>query len=86
VQLMKLSRELKLLQAKHNIGIEALRLSGKLMQAQGTDGASRSAPWLGVYSGTGGSHDAFSPMDWLVFPLNGSILESVKELRCATSC
>jgi site-specific DNA-cytosine methylase len=81
VQLMKLSRELKLVQAQYNIGIEALHLSGKMMQLQGTDGASRSAPWLGVYSGTGGSHDQFSPMDWPRFPLRGCSLGMVNALR-----
>ena len=80
IALMKLSRELKLVQAQHNIGIEALHLSGKLMQLQGTDGASRSAPWLGVYSGTGGSHDTFSPMDWPCFPMRGSLKEAVESM------
>jgi hypothetical protein len=39
------------------------------MVAQGTDGASRQTPWLGMYSGKPGSHDTFSPLDWPTFEL-----------------
>ena len=53
-QLMKLLRELKLLQAKENIGIEAVHLPGTMMQMQGTDQASRSMPFMGMYSGQQG--------------------------------
>lgn len=77
-QLMKLSRELKLVQAKGNIGVEAIHLSGKIMQVHGTDQASRSAPWHGMYSGTGGCHDLFSPLDWPRFSL-GAELDTVLE-------
>jgi hypothetical protein len=72
-QLMQLSRELKLAQAKHNIGIEAIHLSGELMQVQGTDGASRAMPYLGMYSGMAGSHDLFDPMEWPIFELTGEL-------------
>ena len=82
-QLMKLSRELKLLQARYNIGVEAIHLPGRMMMKQGTDGASRQAPWLGMYSGGETSHDLFSPVDWPCFKLNGSILESISEVRSA---
>lgn len=74
-QLMTLSRELKRAQAQHNIGIEAIHLSGQLMQVQGTDGASRAMPYLGMYSGMEGSHDAFDPMEWPVFVLTGDLRE-----------
>jgi hypothetical protein len=75
--LMKLSRELKLLQARGNIGIEAFHLPGKMMCLQGTDGASRQTPWLGMYSGQPGTHDTFSPVDWPLFELPPHLLERV---------
>ena len=81
--LMALARELKLLQAKGNIGIEAIHLPGAIMMVQGTDQASRSMPWVGMYSGKAGSHDTFAPMDWPRFELNGAILELLAELKTA---
>ena len=83
-QLMKLSRELKLLQARGNIGIEAIHLPGSMMQLQGTDQASRSMPFMGMYSGKQGSHDLFAPTEWPVFELNGSIVEEVEKLKTNT--
>ena len=74
-QLMKLSRELKLAQARYNIGIEAIHLTGELMQVQGTDGASRAMPYLGMYSGMEGSHDVFDPMEWPRFELTEQLGE-----------
>jgi hypothetical protein len=79
-QLMKLSRELKLLQARGNIGIEAIHLPGAIMQVQGTDQASRSMPWVGMYSGKAGSHSTFAPMDWPCFALNGTIVAAMAAL------
>ena len=73
--LMKLVRELKHVQAAHDIGVEAFHLPGRIMIKQGTDGASRQTPWLGMYGGEGGAHDAFSPIEWPRFELNGSIVE-----------
>lgn len=81
VQLMELSRELKLLQAKGNIGIEAVHLPGTMMQLQGTDQASRSMPFMGMYSGQKGKHDLYSPKDWPLFELNGSIVLEIEQLR-----
>ena len=72
--LMKLVRELKHVQAAHDIGIEAFHLPGRIMIKQGTDGASRQTPWLGMYGSEGGAHDAFSPIEWPRFALNGSIV------------
>ena len=83
VALMKLARELKLLQAKGDIGIEALHLPGKMMIAQGTDGASRQTPWLGMYSGQPGQHATYSPLDWPRFELNGEIVEAIEGVRQA---
>ena len=80
-QLMKLARELKLLQARGNIGIEAVHLPGSMMQLQGTDQASRSMPFMGMYSGKQGSHDLFAPVEWPIFGLNGSIVEEVGKLK-----
>ena len=75
-QLMQLTRELKHAQAKYNIGIEAIHLSGALMQVQGTDGASRAMPYLGMYSGMkNGAHDMFDPMEWPRFELSGELAE-----------
>jgi hypothetical protein len=79
-ELMKLSRELKLLQARGNIGIEAFHLPGTMMCRQGTDGASRQTPWLGMYSGNPGSHDAFSPIDWPRFELPQSLQDAIANL------
>jgi hypothetical protein len=79
-QLMKLSRELKLLQAKGNIGIEAVHLPGTMMQMQGTDQASRSMPFMGMYSGRQGQHNLFAPVEWPVFELNGTITGAVAGL------
>jgi hypothetical protein len=76
-QLMKLARELKLLEAKGNIAVEGVWLSGDMMQLQGSDGASRSCPWLGMYAGKGGSHDSFAPVEWPTFELNGTILAAL---------
>ena len=84
VQLMKLSRELKLLQARGNIGIEAVHLPGSMMQLQGTDQASRSMPFMGMYSGKQGSHDLFAPIEWPVFELNGSIVEAIRAVNTST--
>jgi hypothetical protein len=84
-KLMQLSRELKLLQARGNIGIEAIHLPGRLMIVQGTDGASRQAPWLGMYSGRPGEHDTFSPLDWPCFELNGDIEGAVAALRSVST-
>ena len=78
-QLMKLSRELKLLQARGNIGVEAIHLPGTMMMMQGTDQASRACPWMGMYSGKGGSHDLYAPTEWPKFALNGSIVEALAE-------
>ena len=79
-KLMKLVRELKLLQAKGNIGLEAIHLRGTMIIRQGADGASRQAPWLGMYSDSPSSHDTFAPVEWPVFNLNGTILESLAVL------
>ena len=48
-----------------------------------TDQASRAMPWTGMYSGQGGSHDAFTPLDWPLFDLNGPIVDAVRFPRCA---
>ena len=80
-KLMKLIRELKLLQAKGNIGLEAIHLRGTMIIRQGADGASRQAPWLGMYSDSPSSHDTFAPVEWPVFGLNGSILDSLAVLN-----
>ena len=83
-QLMKLSRELKLVQARYNIGVEAIHLSGELMQVHGTDQASRAMPYVGMYSGTERhGHDRFDPMEWPLFRLNGAVLEAVQSLVTA---
>ena len=82
-QLMKLSRELKLLQARGNIGVEAIHLPGTMMMVQGTDQASRACPWMGMYSGKGGSHDLYAPTEWPKFPLNGDIVAVLQELAHA---
>ena len=81
VALMKLARELKQLEARGDIRVEALHLPGKMMIAQGTDGASRQTPWLGMYSGQPGQHDTYSPLDWPRFPLNGEIVQAIEEVR-----
>ena len=71
-----LTRELKRLQAKWDIEIEALHLSGVLIQKQGADGASRSCPWLGLFCGRKSSHDKLSPMEWPRFPLDGKVADA----------
>ena len=78
-QLMKLARELKRAQAKYNIGIEAIHLSGQLIQVQGTDGASRAMPFLGMYSGMEGSHDMFDPVEWPRFELSAELADRAAE-------
>lgn len=75
-QLSALARELKYLQARWDVGIEALHLSGVLIQKQGADGASRSCPWLGMFGGKGSSED-FSPMEWPCFRLRGEIVRDM---------
>lgn len=70
---MALSRELKRAQAKYNIGIEAIHLSGQLICTHGTDGASRAMPFLGMYSGMEGTHDLFDPVEWPRFALQGEL-------------
>lgn len=72
---MKLVRELRLLQAEGNIGIEAVHLRGAIMCLQGADAGSRAAWWR--YGATGLSHDTFSPLDWPRFELNGEAAEEV---------
>ena len=74
-QLMRLSRELKLVQARSDIHIEAIHLPGTMMQMQGTDQASRACPFEGMYSGNSGHHDTFAPLEWPIFELNGPIVE-----------
>ena len=76
-ELSKLARELKRLQAMWDIEIEALHLSGVLIQRQGADGASRSCPWLGMFGGEQTSHDKFSPMEWPRFPLDDTVEKAV---------
>jgi hypothetical protein len=84
-ELMKLSRELKLHQARGNIGIEAFHLPGRMMCLQGTDGASRQTPWLGMYSGKPGSHSTYSPLDWPTFPLSTELAAVVRALQGPTT-
>ena len=79
-ELSKLARELKRLQAMWDIEIEALHLSGVLIQKQGSDGASRSCPWLGMFGGEGASHDCFSPMEWPRFELDTEMREAVAKV------
>ena len=85
VQLMRLARELKLAQARYNIGIEAIHLSGQLICVQGTDGASRAMPFLGMYSGMEGSHNLFDPVEWPRFELTDELGEiSTRALESCT--
>ena len=72
-RLMKLIRELRLLQAKGDIEIEALWVSGKTIIRQGADGSSRSQPNLGQLSADPVSHDTFDPMAWPAFELSGPL-------------
>jgi len=72
-QLMGLVREMRLLQAKFDLEVEAVHMSGRLIVAQGTDGGSRQLPYLGQLGPRPVAHDTFDPFAWPTFPLQGGL-------------
>ena len=80
-QLLGLVRELRLLQAKFDVDLEAFHLSGKLIVAQGTDGGSRQLPYLGQLGPNPVSHDWFDPFAWPAFELAGEALEMARKYK-----
>ena len=80
-KLMEMVRELRLLQARGDIDIEAFHLPGKLIVAQGSDGGSRQVPYLGQLGSRPRSHDAYDPTAWPCFPLTGEVAALLDALQ-----
>jgi hypothetical protein len=80
-ELMKLVRELKLLQAVGDVEVEAFHLSGKNIIRQGVDGGSRQVPYLGQLGTDPVSHDTFDPTAWPAFPLEGQVAATAQAYR-----
>lgn len=80
-QLMSLIRELRLLQARGDIAIEAFHMSGKLIIAQGSDGGSRQLPYLGQLGANPVPHATFDPTAWPCFHLHGELKTSAQWYR-----
>ena len=72
-ELMKIAREIKLLESVGDVTIESLWLSGKNIIRQGADGASRASPYEGQLGDRPVDHATYSPMEWPCFELEGEV-------------
>ena len=72
-ELMKIAREIKLLECVGDVTIESLWLSGKNIIRQGADGASRASPYEGQLGDRPVDHATYSPLEWPCFELEGEV-------------
>ena len=80
-ELMKIAREIKLLECVGDVTVESLWLSGKNIIRQGADGASRASPYEGQLGDRPVDHATYSPLEWPCFELEGEVREWARSER-----
>ena len=80
-KLMKIIREIRLLEAAGDVELEAYHIPGHHIVQQGADGGSRQHPYLGQLGAHPREHDTFDPVAWPLFTLCGDLLRQAHKWR-----